>query len=260
MVQREAVRLGVQFQVGGKWCSFVAVKDDNKESKSDSKGDTVVLTPPVEEDSDEDCGFGFFEAPAPAAPALTPTRSARQHGARVELFSGRGGVAGRGGRGTRRGGLASSFSGGPTNNSLGDDSEPFDATGGLGGNPGSGNTPFGASVHHPNSATFYRSSATPQIAMAPRKKKRMESAGVPPPPRGASYTSNARVVVHDEIMSYSRKGLGDDAPDPGTTPKLDTDNDKVHAVIEMQDFEGWWEQSASLLQILNVELTEWHGR
>jgi hypothetical protein len=26
MVEREAVRLGVQFQVGGKWCSFVAVE------------------------------------------------------------------------------------------------------------------------------------------------------------------------------------------------------------------------------------------
>jgi hypothetical protein len=26
MVEREAVRLGVQFQVGGKWCSFVALE------------------------------------------------------------------------------------------------------------------------------------------------------------------------------------------------------------------------------------------
>jgi hypothetical protein len=32
MVEREAVRLGVQFQVGGKWCSFVAV-ESNKRSK-----------------------------------------------------------------------------------------------------------------------------------------------------------------------------------------------------------------------------------
>ncbi|KAK6212136.1 von willebrand domain containing protein [Colletotrichum tabaci] len=29
MVEREAVRLGVQFQVGGKWCSFVAVDDED---------------------------------------------------------------------------------------------------------------------------------------------------------------------------------------------------------------------------------------
>ncbi|KAL4731083.1 hypothetical protein ACLX1H_000042 [Fusarium chlamydosporum] len=31
MVEREAVRLGVKFQVGGKWCSFVAVEDDGEE-------------------------------------------------------------------------------------------------------------------------------------------------------------------------------------------------------------------------------------
>ncbi|WQF79263.1 Putative von Willebrand factor, type A, VIT domain, von Willebrand factor A-like domain superfamily [Colletotrichum destructivum] len=36
MVEREAVRLGVQFQVGGKWCSFVAVDDlDNAVSVED---------------------------------------------------------------------------------------------------------------------------------------------------------------------------------------------------------------------------------
>ncbi|KAH7093573.1 von Willebrand factor type A domain-containing protein [Paraphoma chrysanthemicola] len=34
MVEREAVRLGVQFQVGGKWCSFVAV-ESNKRSKEE---------------------------------------------------------------------------------------------------------------------------------------------------------------------------------------------------------------------------------
>jgi hypothetical protein len=33
MVEREAVRLGVKFQVGGKWCSFVAVEDDGEEKK-----------------------------------------------------------------------------------------------------------------------------------------------------------------------------------------------------------------------------------
>ncbi|KAJ4372984.1 hypothetical protein N0V83_003275 [Neocucurbitaria cava] len=35
MVEREAVRLGVQFQVGGKWCSFVAVESNTK--KADGK-------------------------------------------------------------------------------------------------------------------------------------------------------------------------------------------------------------------------------
>lgn len=36
MVEREAVRLGVQFQVGGKWCSFVAV-ESNKANKKEKE-------------------------------------------------------------------------------------------------------------------------------------------------------------------------------------------------------------------------------
>ena len=34
MMEREAVRLGVQFQVGGKWCSFVAVESNNRDDDS----------------------------------------------------------------------------------------------------------------------------------------------------------------------------------------------------------------------------------
>lgn len=37
MVEREAVRLGVQFQVGGKWCSFVAV--EKTVASKDEEGD-----------------------------------------------------------------------------------------------------------------------------------------------------------------------------------------------------------------------------
>lgn len=40
MVQREAVRLGVQFQVGGKHCSFVAVADNKKPPRR------IIATPP----------------------------------------------------------------------------------------------------------------------------------------------------------------------------------------------------------------------
>lgn len=37
MVEREAVRLGVQFQVGGKWCSFVAVESHAEEAEKQRK-------------------------------------------------------------------------------------------------------------------------------------------------------------------------------------------------------------------------------
>ncbi|KAK1994783.1 hypothetical protein LX36DRAFT_660221 [Colletotrichum falcatum] len=37
MVEREAVRLGIQFQVGGKWCSFVAVETDPSFASADDE-------------------------------------------------------------------------------------------------------------------------------------------------------------------------------------------------------------------------------
>ncbi|KAF2186338.1 hypothetical protein K469DRAFT_573602, partial [Zopfia rhizophila CBS 207.26] len=37
MVEREAVRLGMQFQVGGKWCSFVAVERNQANKSTDQK-------------------------------------------------------------------------------------------------------------------------------------------------------------------------------------------------------------------------------
>lgn len=40
MVEREAVRLGVQYQVGGKWCSFVAVEANSKQKDQD--GDEIM--------------------------------------------------------------------------------------------------------------------------------------------------------------------------------------------------------------------------
>ncbi|KAL6917419.1 hypothetical protein ACHAP8_011400 [Fusarium lateritium] len=48
MVEREAVRLGVGFQVGGKWCSFVAVEQDGQEAnveqveKSDLQDESLM--------------------------------------------------------------------------------------------------------------------------------------------------------------------------------------------------------------------------
>lgn len=36
LVKREAVRLGVKFQVDGKWCSFVAVQDNDREERTPS--------------------------------------------------------------------------------------------------------------------------------------------------------------------------------------------------------------------------------
>lgn len=42
LIQREAVRLGVQYQVGGKWCSFVAVQDNEEHFESEAKEEQPV--------------------------------------------------------------------------------------------------------------------------------------------------------------------------------------------------------------------------
>ena len=47
MVEREAVRLGVQFQVGGKWCSFVAVEKKAQSTNDQTKDQEIVQAHPV---------------------------------------------------------------------------------------------------------------------------------------------------------------------------------------------------------------------
>ncbi|RGP76943.1 vault poly [Fusarium longipes] len=52
MVEREAVRLGVKFQVGSKWCSFVAIQDDGEDEEelqlredNSGEGDDSIVSP-----------------------------------------------------------------------------------------------------------------------------------------------------------------------------------------------------------------------
>lgn len=59
MVEREAVRLGVQYQVGGKWCSFVAVEsNDGLVEKTTKKLDTVTLVEPQANEASFQSTFG----------------------------------------------------------------------------------------------------------------------------------------------------------------------------------------------------------
>ncbi|KAK6088937.1 von willebrand domain containing protein [Seiridium cupressi] len=49
MVEREAVRLGVQYQVGGKWCSFVAVEANDQHGEKAEPTPTTLQQLPVEQ-------------------------------------------------------------------------------------------------------------------------------------------------------------------------------------------------------------------
>ncbi|CAO1604662.1 hypothetical protein XANCAGTX0491_008205 [Xanthoria calcicola] len=219
MVQREAVRIGVQFQVGGKWCSFVAVKDNDK-AEADSDDDTTILTPPsevdeAEEDSDEAMGFGLFDNSPPKKTSMM-------------MPSG------------------------------------------------------GAAPPYPRTITRYRRSAPRmnQSAKSSTLFKSTRSAAPAPSPgaTGALFGSSPSAAMAQPMMvGYSgmapgsRSGGGGGlmstmsasvpaaayAPDDSTSPapkkkKLETDNDKVHAMIEMQDFDGWWEPNEQLTQIMGL--------
>ncbi|KFA46803.1 hypothetical protein S40293_05574 [Stachybotrys chartarum IBT 40293] len=54
MVEREAVRLGVQYQVAGRWCSFVAVQDKDRSASK--------RTPVDETDGEDDFDFQIMQA------------------------------------------------------------------------------------------------------------------------------------------------------------------------------------------------------
>ncbi|KAI4205079.1 MAG: hypothetical protein LQ350_000706 [Teloschistes chrysophthalmus] len=218
IVQREAVRVGVQFQVAGKFSSFVAVEDNDnsvhKELHSDDS--TMILTPETgaEEDmidysEDEDCGFGLFDdillssAPSPPGAGAGTSFGAAEstRSAPAPLYRG---VPG----GMNRSGALQSVA-----------HEPFEATGSV-RRPAFQHLRYAAMADMELSADrrFSVTAQSIKSSVAPAKKKKMAGGGGGPPP--------GRVTQ--------------------------TDNEKVHAVIDMQDFEGWWACSEDLLGIMGL--------
>ncbi|KXJ87439.1 von Willebrand factor type A domain-domain-containing protein [Microdochium bolleyi] len=81
MVQREAVRLGVSFQVGsGKWCSFVAVEENAGKRQDASSSATSPATPAQQSDpstrAPSGCSRKRRAAPSPANVSNSASRSA----------------------------------------------------------------------------------------------------------------------------------------------------------------------------------------
>lgn len=203
MVQREAVRLGVRFQVGGKWSSFVAVQAND----DGSEGEELDMSePPVASanDSDEDMGFGCFDMSTPSTP-----------------------VSRTGGDGTVK---LCSFGGAPS----------------------------------PASST-YRYAAMGQMPLFADKRMGSQLASLTPQnkwrPVSASQYSGTFEATGDSSQA-ARTGRGGRARDLGRGRRAptaapappQTANEKVHAVIELQDFEGWWEHSKALSTILEIEV------
>ncbi|KAL8777663.1 MAG: hypothetical protein Q9213_007762 [Squamulea squamosa] len=260
MIQREAVRIGVQFQVGGKWCSFVAVKDNDKLNDtvmSDSDNEMVVLTPSGEdEESDEAMGFGLVDS--------SPPRSRQVSG-------------GRGGSGSSYSsmrGLAYGAGGSDVTNFASMNSLPF-------GVYGSSNmsltqaSPAQVSVMYDRIQPYQAVGSVSQSAGGRKAGSSAAAQGRGAKARARSVRSSNQSQSEGLQQLAAMKGTWADEDDSSKSackrkashglrkstgaskaklPKLETDNDKVHAVIEMQDFEGWWEQNAQLLEIMGVSI------
>lgn len=73
MVKREAVRLGTQYQVSGKWCSFVAIQDTDRNARTGEEGEDSNGDGDEDDDGDEETDdfeeLSFDEIAAPGAPA-----------------------------------------------------------------------------------------------------------------------------------------------------------------------------------------------
>ncbi|KAH7400312.1 von Willebrand domain-containing protein [Cadophora sp. MPI-SDFR-AT-0126] len=238
LVEREAVRLGEKFQIAGQWCSFVAVTANEKKIVEKAKGDNTG-----EETKEEFDMIGEDDIEE-----YSCDMSQLYTGPKVELRSrvdsmpvnykpkSRGGVF------TAR---SSAFSTGA-----------FGASG-----PGPA----------PRSKGLFRSFASPFQPMAQPQQPMFGSASVPPPPPMQSMSSGGGGLFSTNtppapapaapmpsafgISSVMRKkssrgpAMGSfgappgSASPPGFTPQSTAPTsiaDKVLALIELQDFDGFW--------------------
>lgn len=249
--QREAVRLGVQSQVGGKWCSFVAVSENEHTGMKPSEDDMYRVESPVQaleasfdeesfdgaeccasegieceeaEESDEDMGFGLFDSSRPieTAPVNGPdtTYSSQSHGGRV---------------GSRTRGSGSDLGGRPTT----PPSQTATCSSGLPAQSGLfGSTPADPPLRSPTMGheQSFQSSTT-QTGNAKGLFGSIASANHPPRSRAAAAEERFEAV--GSIQSNNKH--------------IDTDSDKVLSIIELQDFEGCWTGATELSIIMGIK-------
>ena len=177
MVRREGVRLGLEFQVAGKWCSFVAVSGEGE--SNDAEQSLPTLPPPVEHVSDPPPYMASYSSSMGLSPSPGNSRSGT-----VELFS-----------------------------------VPPETT-------RSGNIDPYSSLILPKAA---------------KSRKARKVSGAPPKPAIASYFASHR------FSTFSRARASPEARLDPLEPPTRTGNEKVHAIISAQAFDGKWAVSDDLL-------------
>lgn len=261
MVERECVRLGVQFQVGGKYCSFVAVEKKDKDALEDDKVEESYETPAKETNFEPE----FAVARARRAPSFGFKSMAHNLGL--------------GGSGGKAGAPATVMAATPPPGA-----QPFlrqsAMLGGTTMQPGpppppalneaytpvvpqmvgfSAHTPLFNKFSEPASqvpvteavpAPIGSSGASQGVDYRRRAVRRVTDSKVK---RSAPVTSTA----NESVAGYSSLDMDTQTEDFTETSDLQpqkqlSDEDKMHMIIEMQEFDGSWKSTDALFNLVSV--------
>jgi hypothetical protein len=243
IIARECEKLGTQFQVTGKHCSFVALDRDSTSDQDKEKGIADVSTAEATEQQDivrtGGVGRGFKSAPnrrlaskahrmIPRPSPPPPSRSSARVAAREMQAPAPTSHARFAAPATRRGGAAVSLFGAPSRG------------GGRGGAPQS---LFGV-------GRFLDTRPSPPM-MTPAS----------PPANGTAYLKmdTDEAEESDEDMGFmlvdddADGAVGYSPASPPVTSETAGVANKVHRVIALQSFEGYWTWSAELMNALGLD-------
>ena len=228
IVEREAVRLGVEYQIAGKYTSFVAV-----ESNTENPEYTKTL--------ESDIG----QPPSTDQLADTPDYSlSSQSYARCRVSSSASG---------------SSLFGSAYSNSVGQLSIPTSVSYSMA-------SPMGAASSNKR-CRIVQTARQSTGGMAPRKQlatmaARRAAPSAPPPPApkknsnangrgllGGGGAMRHRKVLPENTIDYSDEEIDADVVRHGTVPE---EKDPLQKLIALQTFEGFWEFDAPLLNVVAV--------
>jgi hypothetical protein len=224
LVEREAVRLGEEFQVANRWCSFAAVKVKDRDQGSPDE-DLVDF-------SDEHFVELVPLASLSDAPALKESGSRTRQTARKST----------GGKAPRKQ-LASKAARKSAPSTHGAVKVP---------------SPKQTDVHRVSSSMGVPSAKRAKVAEVPMvsyglAKEEDEEMGYGLFDDGEIGRGSLlrRVPSHREVPPH-RRGDGEDKKTTELPREL-SDSDTVLALISRQDFDGWWEPSKTLAAIIGIE-------